>query len=137
MRKEPIVRDAVSGCDTTALVADLAVRGVWAPQTEALSDIRAVDTDTQSYIHLSPINVLANAVKDKEKYGTARNERRAIFIPLCVSVDGMMGREFNRFIQHLADQQLLYSWEKNYSTVICWLRTILSFAILRATILCL
>ena len=136
MRKEPIVKDAVSGCDTTALVADLAVRGVRVPQTEVLSDIRVIDTDIQSYIHLSPINVLANAEKDKEKYGAACNERRAIFIPLCVSVDGMMGREANRFIQHLADH-LAYTQEKNYSTVICWLRTRLSFAILRATILCL
>ena len=32
-----------------ALVADLYVRGVWIPQSEALFDIHVVDTDTQSY----------------------------------------------------------------------------------------
>ena len=32
-----------------ALVADLCVRGVWIPQSEALHDICVVNTDAQSY----------------------------------------------------------------------------------------
>ena len=36
---------------TTALVADLGVRGVWQPQTMALLDIRIVDTDASSHIN--------------------------------------------------------------------------------------
>lgn len=110
------VREVDIGHGTTALVADLAVRGVWTPQTEALFDIRVIDTDAQSYSNMSPIDVLVNAEREKkEKYGAACNKRRAIFTPLCVSVDGMMGREANRFIQHLVDQ-LSLTWEKNYST---------------------
>ena len=51
-------------------------------------------TDTQSYIHRSPSDVLVSAEREKrEKYGAASGDRRAIFTPLCVSVDGMMGRE--------------------------------------------
>ena len=45
--KEPVVRDGSAGAD--ALIADLCVRGVWGPQTEALFDIRVVDTDARSY----------------------------------------------------------------------------------------
>ena len=40
--KEPIVREAT--ISTPALITDLAVRGVWTPQTEALFDIRVIDT---------------------------------------------------------------------------------------------
>ena len=40
--REPAVREP----DTNpALIADLAVRGVWTPQTAALFDIRVTDTD--------------------------------------------------------------------------------------------
>ena len=30
--------------------------------------------------------------------------RRALFTPLCVSVDGMLGKEATKFVQHLADE---------------------------------
>ena len=35
--------------ESQGLVADLGVRGVWQPLSEALFDIRVVDTDAQSY----------------------------------------------------------------------------------------
>lgn len=41
------------------LIADLGVRGVWQPQTEALFDIRVIDTDAQSNAHCSVNAVLA------------------------------------------------------------------------------
>ena len=44
--REPIVREANSEAGTPALVADLAVHGVWTPQTEALFDTSVTDTDT-------------------------------------------------------------------------------------------
>ena len=102
-----------------------------------LFDILVTDTDAQSYIHRSPSDVLASAEREKrEKYGAASGDRRATFTPLCVSVDGMMGREATKFVQHLADQ-LSHKWGSNYSSVVNWVRTRLSFAIIRATILCL
>ena len=58
---EPIVREACTSSNTTALVADLSVRGVWIPQAEALFDIRVVDTDTQSYRNRAPIDILSIA----------------------------------------------------------------------------
>ena len=67
------------------------------------------DTDAQSYIHRSPFDVLASDERGKrEKYGAACEDRRAIFTPLCVSVDGMMGREATKFV-HLANQ-LSHKW---------------------------
>ena len=87
--KEPVVCDGSAGADT--LITDLCVRGVWEPQTEALFDIRVVDTDARSYLARSPRDVLCSAEGEKKcKYLQACKNRRATFTPLCVSVDGML-----------------------------------------------
>ena len=118
VRREPIVRDANVDTNAPALIADLAVRGLWSPQTEALFDICIVDTDARSYGGLSPITILSNAEKEKrDKYKAACDERRAIFTPLCISVDGLMGREANVFLKRLADT-LSCRWERSYSEII-------------------
>ena len=49
MRCEPVVREANTKTGTPALIANLAIYGVWLPQTEVLFNIRVIDTDAQSY----------------------------------------------------------------------------------------
>ena len=135
MCREPVVSE--SNTDSPALIADLAVRGAWTHQTEALFDIRVVNTDAQSYLSKSAIDVLTMAEKEKKvKYQSACEERRAIFTPLCVSVDGLIGKEAVSFVKRIGDG-LSLKWNKPYSEVVCWLRTRLLFAIIRASILCL
>ena len=57
-------------------------------------DIRVVDTDTWSYHACTPHDVLSTAEGEKKrKYLQACQDRHATFIPLCVSVDGMLGFE--------------------------------------------
>ena len=86
------MRDSSDGAD--ALIADLCVCGACEPQTEALFDIRVVDTDARSYRARTPHDVLSTAEgKKKRKYLQACQDRRATFTPLCVSVDGMLGSE--------------------------------------------
>ncbi len=46
----PVVREAHHSSHSPALVADLSVRGVWMPQSEALFDVRIIDTDTRSSV---------------------------------------------------------------------------------------
>ena len=135
--KEPVVREAHNSFNSPALVADLSVRGVWMPQSEALFDVRIIDTDARSYCNRSPSEVLLTAeVEKKKKYHLACTERRAQFTPLCVSVDGMMGKEASVFVKRLSER-LSMKWNQNYNNTLCWVRTRLTFAILRATILCL
>lgn len=62
-----MVREANILSHTPALVANLSIRGVWIPQAEALFDIRVTDTDGQSYMSSSPIDVLSVAEKKKKK----------------------------------------------------------------------
>ena len=69
--KEPVVCDGSAGADT--LIADLCVRGAWEPQTEALFDIRVVDTDARSYCACSPKDVL----------GTAEGEKKHKYLQAC------------------------------------------------------
>ena len=45
VKREPVVKEPNDEDGSPALVADLAVRGVWVPQTEALFGIRVIDTD--------------------------------------------------------------------------------------------
>ena len=100
-----------------ALVADLCVRGVWTPHSEALFDICVVDTDAQSYRSRTPLAVLCSAESDKKrKYSQACLDRKATFTPLCVSVDDMMGHEAAMFLKRIADL-LSAKWERHYGLV--------------------
>ena len=56
--------DSVDGADT--LIANLCVHGVWEPQTEALFDIRVIDTDARSYLARTPQDVLHTAEGEKK-----------------------------------------------------------------------
>ena len=134
--KEPIIREADDTQSITALVADLRIRGVWQPQAEALFDIRVVDTDAQSYAHRTVDDVLISAEKEKKKkYNEAAAARHASFSPFVVSVDGYMGKEAKTVLSRVADK-LASSWGKSYAVVMGWVQARMSFAILRATNLC-
>ena len=132
--KEPIVCDNVYSADT--LIADLCVLGVWDPQTKAPFDIRMVDTDVWSYHASTPWDVLCTGEGEKKcKYQQAYQNHHATFTPLCVSVDGMLGFEAEVFVKKLSDF-LAVKWERPYGVVTGWVRTCLSFAILRAALVC-
>eukprot|EP00731_Ephydatia_muelleri_P023669 Em0015g1252a len=123
-----------------SLIADLSIRRVWQPQTVALFDVRVTDTDARA-VPLTAKRVVSAILSSaeeakKKKYSEAAALRRASFTPFVVSVDGVLGREANFLIKHLA-QKLAHKWEKSNSEVLGWMRARLSFAILRATNLCL
>ena len=134
--REPIVRDTDPVRGLPALVAYLGVRGLWAAQTEALLDIRVVDTDAQSYTSRTVDSVLLSAENEKKnKYLDAVEARRASFTPFVTPIDGVLAREANSVIKLLATKIAL-KWEKPLSEVTGWVRATLAFAILRATNLC-
>ena len=83
------------------------------------------------------IAILSSAEEAKKmKYSEEAALRQASFTPFVVPVDGILGREASFSIKHLA-QKLAHKWEKSNSEVLGWMRARLSFAILRATNLCL
>ena len=122
VRREPIIRESNYSTDSTALVADLGVRGVWSPQSETLFDVRVVDTDAPSYCDRTPTAVLKSAEREeKTKYSEACEERHSLFTPLCCSVDGMVGGEANVFLK-LVGERLAGKWDQSYGEVMGWIR---------------
>ena len=82
------------------------------------------------------IIIIISAEKEKKtKYGAACEERHALFTPLCCSVDGMLGGEAEVFVKVIGER-LASKWDQSYSEVMGWIRSRLSFAILRSSILC-
>ena len=84
LRREHIVSESTIEPVGETLVADLSVRGVWLPQTELLFDVRAVDTNAQSYLSHTPKSVLILAeIEKKRKYSAVCWACQAHFTPLC------------------------------------------------------
>ena len=135
--KEPMVREyGSSTADGGALVCDLAVQGVWNPQTEALLDICVVNTDAQSYASRSVTSVLDSIARAKKmKHRQACVKRRADFMPFIVATDGVIQREGQHSLKRLATR-LAVKWSKPYSEVMHFIRMRLSISTLRATVHC-
>ena len=132
--KEPVVRHG-SG-DEDGLICDLAVRGVWNPQTEALLDVRVVNTDAQSYVTRPVVAVLESIARAKKaKHHQACMDRRADFTPFIVSTDGVIHREAEHFLKRLA-ARLADKWMTPYGQVMYFIRARLSLTTLRATVHC-
>ena len=132
--REPIIQEP--NANSEGLVADMAARGVWQRQCTAMFDVRVVDSDSPSYANRTPQAVLTTAEKDKKKkYVAACESNHCSFTPLCLTVDGVMGSEMRSFIDRLAEC-LSIRWDLHYSVTVNWVRTKLSFALLRATNLC-
>ena len=76
-----------------------------------------------------------NNNEKKRKYSLACHSCRASFTPLVVSVDGVLAPEAKYLVRRLSDT-LSFKWEQPFSVVNNWVRARLSFAILRAALLC-
>ncbi|KAL1450485.1 hypothetical protein WDU94_002849 [Cyamophila willieti] len=113
--KEPIINE-----DGPGLRGDLAVRGVWEAQREALFDIRVVDTDAPSHASRTVRSVLISAEEEKKrKYLAACEQRHATFTPLVTSVDGVFAPQMQSFILMICER-LSEKWSKPYSSIVGW-----------------
>ena len=57
------------------------------------------------------------------------------FTPLVIGTNGGMGKECSAFIKHLCDA-VSAKQNENYSAVVNWLRTKLSYEVLKSALLC-
>ena len=120
IRREPIIRG-----------------GVWNPQESVAFDVTVTDTDAESYSGRSTESILRSAEQEKkQKYQDDCQERHTSFTTLVISVDGVLGAEFNQFLKRLGEG-LSLKWERKYSQVMSWIRARISFATLRVTSVCL
>ena len=111
---------------------DILVNNFWQRQRQCIFDVRVTDADAKSHRHKAPSAVLRQHEREKiRKYKKACLERRRDFTPLCYTADGMAGREARnaerRLGSHLAEK-----WERPNSQIVFYVRSLMSFAIVRA-----
>ena len=113
------------------------MRGFWERGTGCIFGVRVAGLDAPSQRHQVASKVLANHEKQKKrKYLESCSKQRRHFTPFVVSTDGMLGREANHTLKHLA-RMLSRKWHKPYSQVCGYVKSRMSIAIVRATHQCL
>ena len=117
--------------------ADVRARGFWNARQDAFFDIRVFYPNAPSYRTKDLSAIYKKHEQDKKRqYGQRiREVEHGVFTPLVFSTTGGMGREAMTFYKRLADM-LTQKRHQPYSTVIGWLRCRLSFASIRASIMC-
>ena len=108
--------------DVPGLRADqIGIRGVWTPQVEALFhfDIKVIDTDGPSHLHRTLASILDSGALEKKKL--ILEDRRGTFTPFVTSVDGLLHREAEHFLKHVATS-IAAKWEKSYAETCAFVR---------------
>ena len=117
---------------------DVKARGFFRSGQCAFFDIRIAHVNSSSYGDLSTEQILDRAEKEKKWAYNSRvmEVEHGTFTPLVFGTNGAMGEECAKFHKLLA-AKLAQKTGKHYFTVMQWLRTRLSFSILRSALLCL
>ena len=116
---------------------DISARGVWTRQQRAFFDVRVFDPFARRY-HGQTLSQSYRVNEMEKKRGY--NERvlqveNGTFTPLVFSAAGGMGNEASVFYKRLASLIADKRNEKQ-SAVSSWIRTKISFALLRSALLC-
>ena len=137
---QPLTGEKLNRGANTAPVARLDVhcRGFWERQRAAFFVIRVCHPNADSYRDLTPNQVYKlHEDEKKRKYASRILEvEQGTFTPLVFTTTGGMSDECQRYHSWLAE---LISAKKqdNYATTMSWIRTKVSFAILRTALVCL
>ena len=134
---QPINGENVAGLTGDEAKPDVRSRGVWRPGQNAFFDIRVTNTNSDSQIHLSPDkNFRKHELEKKRNYNQRiMNIEQGTFTPLVFSINGGEGAESLAFHRHIAEK-IAQKTEDRFEHVITWIRTKLSFLILRAGLMC-
>ena len=118
---------------------DMVVRGVWERQKDVSFDVCMTNADAPSYRKQSTASILKSKAKTKKAHHSRVCEDKSIhFTPLCVTVDGVWGREANGFFSRLVEKlRTKAAWaDKSYGQVMGWVRARLSVALARGASMC-
>ena len=117
---------------------DIHARGFWDRQSSAFFDVRVCHPNAESYKDLSPEQIYCQHENGKKRSCAkiVMEIAQGTFTPLVFSTTEGMAEECRRYHCRLA-QLLAMKKGEHYSTTVAWVRTKVSFAILRSAILCL
>ena len=116
---------------------DLSIRGFWQRGQRAFTDIRIFNPFAPTHLNQKLENCFSNDEREKKRsYGQrVIDVEHGSFTPLIFSSYGGYGREADRFLSNLADKLSLKK-DISYGETVSWLRTKLSFCLLRSAIMC-
>ena len=116
---------------------DMKARGFWQRGQTAFFDVRFTHVNSQSQNKQPTSTVFRNheQAKKREYMQRVLEVENGSFTPLVFGTNGGMGKECDVFISTLASKIASKESEK-YSATITWIRTRLSFEILRSAITC-
>ena len=117
---------------------DVHCRGFWEGQRAAFFNIRVCHANADSYKELSPKQIYKlHEDEKKRKYASRIIEvEKSTFTPLVFTTTGGMSQECQWYYSRLAEL-ISSKKQEEYATTITWIRTKVSFAILRTALVCL
>ena len=117
---------------------DIKSRGFWVRGQQAFFDVGVSDPNANQYLNKAlPQCYIQNEKEEERQY----NERvleidHGSFTPFVFPIYGGMGRKSRAFYNRLA-KKIAEKRELHQSVVINWIRTKISFALLKSALLCL
>ena len=135
---QPLDGEIVNGLTGDESRPDVRARGVWRPGQNAFFDIRVTNTNSDSQSHLNPAKIFQKNQQERKKRQYNQrimNVEHGTFTPLIFSINGGEGSECSAYHKHIADK-IASKTNERYEHVINWIRTKLSFLIIRAGLMC-
>ena len=138
-RLEPISGESLNkgAIKSEGARSDVSAMGFWTRGQKAFFDIRVFNAYAQRYSNLNLKSAFDINEKEKKRQYNERIIRvdKGSFTPLIFTTNGGMGRESQNFVTALA---ALFAEKRNelFGKTIKWIRTRLSFALIRSSILC-
>ncbi|CAH3168283.1 unnamed protein product [Porites lobata] len=116
---------------------DIKAGGFWARGVTAFFDVRVTHVNSKCYQSKPTSEVFKEQEEEKKRKYQLRvlDVEMGSFTPLVFGTNGGMGNECHRFLKHLADKIAQKDTEP-YHVVITWLRTQISFELLRSVHAC-
>ena len=116
---------------------DIKANGFWQHGQTSFFDIRVTHVNAMSNRNKSTKAIFRNheLAKKREYMERVLEVERGTFTPLVMGTNGGMGEKCSRFLSQLANK-LAAKQNEIYNTVITWIRTKLSYEILRSAVLC-
>lgn len=116
---------------------DIKAGGFWARGVTAFFDVRVTHVNSKCYQSKPTSEVFKEQEEEKKRKYQQRvlDVEMGSFTPLVFGTNGGMGNECQRFLKHLADKIAQKDTEP-YHVVITWLRTQISFELLRSVHAC-
>ena len=116
---------------------DLKAGSFWSNGVTAFFDVRVTHVNSQTNQGLTTEKIFEKHENEKKRLYNQRilDVEHGTFTPLVFGTNGGMGEECSLFLKKLAEK-LSYKTDESYANIVTWLRTKISFSILKSVNMC-